>query len=227
MMRLTLVTYLFQIFGGVNVAKGIHGRVKRFNFGWCYLPDLDLLKKISDFVIFCPNELFDMIYASSGIKGMDRMVSILKGGDYDVIVFPQTYHVVDNCGIEEGHVTGCNEARRMGSIKQAGIDTNQGTPFGEKIYCNFKVKIRVIQGIVRYQDNLFEQLAEEFRGPFDNCSLANLQKGLVYSHADIFSTGKNYSCNRVLCDWGIFVHNVTCALFCVENLLNYTIQNEF
>ncbi len=111
--RLTRATYLFQIFGGVDVDKGIHGRVKGFNLGWSYLPDPDLLKKISNFVVFCLNKVFDMIYASSGIKSMDRMVPILKGGDYNVIVFPQTYHVVDNCSIKERHITGGNEARRM------------------------------------------------------------------------------------------------------------------
>ena len=111
--RLTLAAYLFQISGCVNVEEGIHGRVKGFKLGWCYFPNPDLWKKIGNFIVFLIDKVFDMIYASSGIKGMDGVVPILKGGDYDIIVLPQIYHVVDNCRIEEGHIAGCNEARRM------------------------------------------------------------------------------------------------------------------
>jgi hypothetical protein len=76
--RLTLVTYLFQIFGGVNIEEGIHGRVKGFKLDRFHFPDPDPLKKISNFVVFFANKVFDMIYTSSGIKGMDRVVPILK-----------------------------------------------------------------------------------------------------------------------------------------------------
>jgi hypothetical protein len=110
---LILPAYLFQVFGGVNVEERIHGRVEGLKLGWFHFPDPDLVKKIANFVVFISNKVFDVIYASPGIKGMDRVASILKGGDYDVIVFSQTYHVVDNCWIEKGHVTGGNKARRM------------------------------------------------------------------------------------------------------------------